>query len=88
MNKLNDLITEFDGIVSQQNKSNERISKSTVGWQIKHSLLTLERVIDSIHQSNPSDYSWSFNLPRMVILGLGKIPRGGAKAPKIVQPKD
>ena len=37
--------------------------------------------------SDPSAYKWSFNFNRTLVLSIGKIPRGRAKAPAVVQPK-
>ena len=50
--------------------------------------MTLNGVINFLIQSNPKDYKWKFNLSRIVVLTTKKIPRGRAKAPKVVQPKD
>jgi hypothetical protein len=36
--------------------------------------------------SNPKDYKWKFNFVRILVLKRGKIPRGRAKAPKVVVP--
>ena len=64
------------------------VSKSSVGWQIEHSLKTIDLIITACKKSDPSTYQWKFKLNRFLILDvLQKIPRGKAKAPKVVQPE-
>ena len=64
------------------------VSKSSVGWHIEHSLKTIDLVATACKKSEPSMYQWKFKLNRFLILDvLHKIPRGKAKAPKVVQPE-
>ena len=64
------------------------VSISSVGWQIEHSLKTIDMIVTACKKSDPSSYQWKFNLNRFLILDvLQKIPRGKAKAPKVVQPE-
>jgi hypothetical protein len=64
------------------------VSISSVGWQIEHSLKTVDLITTACKKSDPSTYQWKFNLNRFLILDvLRKIPRGKAKAPKVVQPE-
>lgn len=67
--------------------TNASVTTSTVGWQIEHALLTINQIITTVAASNPTDYKWSFNLMRTVVFFRKQIPRGKAKAPKVVQPK-
>ena len=67
---------------------NPQVSQSSVGWQMEHSLLTINGIITAIQNSNPKDYSSKFSLMKWIILVTKKIPRGKAKAPKVVVPKD
>ena len=39
-----------------------------------------------LKKSNPEQYKWQFNWIRIFIQIINKIPRGKAKAPKVVQP--
>lgn len=68
-------------------KQVEGISKSPIGWHIEPLLLTLDRVIERLSQTNKKNYKWKFNLSRLVILTTGKIPRGRAKSPSSVRPQ-
>ncbi len=87
MERLNTLLTEFENAISKQEKLNVAISKSNVGWHIEHIFLTTSGVIDYLKKSNPIDYKWSFKMSKFIVLGLKKIPRGRAKAPKKAVPK-
>jgi hypothetical protein len=44
-------------------------------------------ILEAVEKSNPADYTWSFKLSRIVVFTMNKIPRGRAKAPKVVVPK-
>jgi hypothetical protein len=88
MNKIADLLNQLENKITFFEMSNPEISNGNVGWHIEHSLLTLNGITDFIIKSNPQDYQWKFNLSRIIVLTTKKIPRGKAKAPKVVQPKD
>ena len=62
------------------------ISQSTVGWQIDHSLLVVNGVINQLKKSDPKDYNWKFNRIRFLLQITNKIPRGRAKSPTSVIP--
>ena len=66
----------------------KKFHKRMLAWHIEHSLLTINGISDALIKSDPREYKWSFNFIRMVVLTMKKIPRGRAKAPKVVQPKD
>jgi hypothetical protein len=88
MKNLEILLDQFESRIPLFEKENLAISKSNIGWHIEHSLLTLNGVIKFLTHSNPKDYKWKFNFIRIIVLKTGKIPRGKAKAPQIVVPKD
>jgi hypothetical protein len=87
MHKLLKQIKELESKIPNQEDYNPEISKSNVGWHIEHILLTNKMIIETVEKSNPADYTWSFKLPRIVVFTMNKIPRGRAKAPKVVVPK-
>jgi len=87
MEELKKLLIELENKIPNQELLNPIISKSSVGWHIEHTLLTMNLVIENIHKSNPENYKRTFNLNRFLVFTLNKIPRGRAKAPKVVQPK-
>lgn len=84
--KLLKAIDELESYVNQYSLSNERVSDSTIGWQIGHALKVIYGVCKTLEKSNPKDYKWRFNFTRTFILITKKIPRGKARAPKTVRP--
>ena len=86
MKKLQKYLAELETKIPNLEDYNPTVSKSNVGWHIEHSLLTIERIIEAVQKSNPDNYTWSFKLPRILIFTMNKMPRGRAKAPKVVVP--
>ncbi len=86
-NSLDILLNELEAHLSNHEAMNLQVSQSTVGWQIEHSLLTINGIVGAVQKSNPKDYKWKFSLMKIIILATKKIPRGKAKAPIIVVPK-
>lgn len=87
MKKLNNLIIQLEGNIPNQQIANHHISKSNIGWHIKHSLLIIDGIIESLKKSNPKKYKWNFKILRLIVFTLNRIPRGRGKSPKIVIPK-
>ncbi len=81
------LINQLESKIDDFETVNLNISKSTIGWQIDHSLRVINGVISMLKKSNPEDYKWKFNFPRTIVFFVNRIPRGKAKAPKTVQSK-
>ncbi len=86
MDKLLLLIEELESMVLQRDKVNINVSGVNVGWHIEHTLMVTVLIIDELLKSDPAKYKWRFNLKRLFVFSINKIPRGSAKAPKIVQP--
>ena len=86
MKKLQKYLAELETKIPNLEDYNHTVSKSNVGWHIEHSLLTIERIIEAVQKSNPDNYKWSFKLSRILIFTMNKMPRGRAKAPKVVIP--
>jgi hypothetical protein len=87
MTKLQSILDQLESHIPDFEKTNPAVSTSTIGWQIDHSFLVINSVVDQIKKSNPSDYKWKFNRNRfLVYVILRKIPRGKVRAPKAVQP--
>ena len=87
MNKLQEYLNEIETKIPKQEYINSKVSKSNVGWHIEHILLTNKMIIEAVEKSNPANYIWSFKLSRILVFTINKIPRGRAKAPKVVVPK-
>ena len=87
MTKLNTLLNQIETYIADFEKTNLAVTTSTVGWQIDHSFLVINKVTAQIKKSNPIDYKWKFNKNRFLIQTiLRKIPRGKVRAPIEVQP--
>jgi hypothetical protein len=88
MQNLPHLIHQLESKIARCETTNLAISGGSVGWHIEHSLKTIDQIVTACKNSNPSNYEWRFNFNRFLILTIAKkIPRGKAKAPKIVRPE-
>lgn len=85
---LNQLLSQIEKNVPNKTLKNEAVSKSTIGWQLDHSLKVFNAVSESTEQSNPKDYKRKFNKWRTILFPLCYIPRGKARAPKRVLPPE
>lgn len=81
------LLTELENHIPFYEKKELDISSSNIGWQIEHSLLTLDRVMEALSKSNKEEYKWKFSLSKIIIMAIKRIPRGRAKSPKSVRPQ-
>ena len=88
MKNLENILNELEEAIISQEKVNPTVSSSSVGWHIEHSLLVINSVITQMAKSDPSKYRWSFSFWRMLVFMTNKIPRGKAKAPKVVRPAE
>lgn len=88
MKYLDTLLDRLESKIPFLETTNQEISRTNVGWHIEHCLLTISGVTNFLVQSNPKDYKWNFSLIRILVLFRKKIPRGRAKAPKLVIPDD
>ena len=88
MQNLQNLISQLESKISQCETTNLVVSGGSVGWHIEHSLKTIDQIVTACENSNPSNYQWHFNFKRFLIMSIAKkIPRGKARAPKIVRPE-
>lgn len=88
MQNLQNSISQLESKISQFETTNLAVSGGSVGWHIEHSLKTIDQIVTACKNSNPSDYQWHFNFKRFLIMSIAKkIPRGKARAPKIVRPE-
>lgn len=87
MDTLHKLLLQLQTYIPLYEKRNATISNSSIGWQIEHSLLTINLIVDALAASNTNEYKFKFKPMKYLIRLTGKIPRGKAKAPKRVQPQ-
>jgi hypothetical protein len=88
MQNLEKLLFQLESKIPFHEKTNSSVSNATVGWQIEHSLKTIYQISLAVKNSNPQEYQWKFNKSKLFISVLGFIPRGKAKAPKVVLPDE
>jgi len=88
MQNLQNLLLQLESKIPLYEKNNPSVSNSTIGWQIEHSLKTIHQVVLATKKSNPKEYKWKFNKSKLLISILGFIPRGKARAPKVVLPDE
>lgn len=88
MKKLQALLEQLESHIPDFEKTNPAVSNSTIGWQIDHSLLVINTVVDQLKNSNPENYKWKFSKYRILIQITNTIPRGKVRVPKSVKPID
>ncbi len=88
MKNLDAILPELANYIADYNQSNHAISEASVGWHIEHSLLVIKQVTATVAQSEPKLYKSKFNVKRFIVFLTKTIPRGKAKAPKVVIPSE
>lgn len=86
MRKLEIVLSEIETNLEHHDLIDPTISAVSIGWQLEHIMMVINSVVATIEKSNPEDYAFQFKPIRYYILFRKKIPRGRAKAPKVVQP--
>ena len=87
MENVGQLLKHLETAIPKHELADPATSKSSVGWHIEHSLLTIDAIIHALEKSEPGNYDWRFNFRRTFVFTINKIPRGRAQAPKRVQPQ-
>ncbi len=82
------LISKIKNNIEFRDIRKDAISKADVAWHLDHMLKTINTLTNSLETSNPSSYESSFNVPRIVALTGGIIPRGRAQSPQSVRPPE
>jgi len=65
-----------------------QVSERGVDWHIEHSLKTAMVMLKAIINSDPAKFKPKFSPSKSLILATGKIPRGKAKAPKMINNRE
>ena len=86
MSLLQQYVAELESKINKLEQLNPEVSKSDIGWHIEHCLLIINVITESLKKSNVFEYKKQFNLSKFIVYSTKKIPRGKAKAPKIVAP--
>ena len=88
MKNLDAIVPELATYIPNYNQSNTAISEASVGWHIEHCLLVIKQITSTVAQSEPKMYRSKFNVKRFIVFLTKTIPRGKAKAPKVVIPSE
>ena len=81
-------LSQLEHYVQFRDSINTDVSQVGVAWHLDHSLKVINRVCDTLEDSDPEDYTWELNLTREAVFISGNMPRGRGKAPKTVLPPD
>ncbi len=81
-------INFFENNIPNSDNINLSISEGSVGWHIAHCCLVFVSIANVVSASNQAEYKPKFNWKKLLVLFTGKIPRGKAKAPDRVKPKE
>ncbi|WCL82857.1 DUF1569 domain-containing protein [Saprospira sp. CCB-QB6] len=65
-----------------------QVSARGVDWHIEHSLKAAVAMLQAIVESEPAQFKPKFSPSKSLILATGKIPRGKAKAPKMINNRE
>lgn len=87
MRNIEKVLDELFSYVAKAEKIDPAISSVNVGWHIEHSCLVINKIVAAVLKSDPSTYKWRFNMKRSMLFVLHRFPRGKAKAPEAVKPK-
>lgn len=80
--KITALLQELESNLENLDLINEKVSKASVGWHISHSIQIFSAICKNVIESDPKEYSPSFNKNRFKIRTIGYIPRGLGRSPK------
>ena len=88
MKNIDAIMPELANCIAHHNQFNQAISEVSVGWHLEHSLLVIKQITATVAQSEPKLYRSKFNVKRFIVFLTKTIPRGKAKAPKVVIPSE
>lgn len=83
---LQKLLKEVENQIPNREQSKPAVSAGSVGWHLDHLMLTIGLTLSKMAESSPESYQREYGFWRSVCLGFRWLPRGRAKAPKIVTP--
>lgn len=87
MRTLNELVIALEKVIDRQETVKAVVSNGSVGWHIEHCLLTINLIHYALQKAEAQKYQRKISLSKILILAVGRIPRGRAKAPKVVHPQ-
>jgi hypothetical protein len=88
LNNLHNQINFFEREILNADRINTAVSQANIGWHIAHCNLVMVSIINVLVSSNPEEFSTKFNWRKTLIFLTKKVPRGKAKAPDRVKPRE
>ena len=88
MKKVEAQLKELSELLKFCKDTNITVSEASVGWHIEHSLLVIKQITATVAQSDPKLFKSKFNFNRSWVFLFSYIPRGKAKAPRVVIPSE
>jgi hypothetical protein len=85
---IDSYVNQLENHIPKYQVKHSKVSQSTIGWQIDHSLKVINSVIITLQSSDPSSYKNNFSFLGKFFFTLGFFPRGKARAPKYVRPPE
>jgi hypothetical protein len=86
MKNIEMLLQELETKIPLQNVLQTSVSAASIGWHIEHILLTINKIAEATKTSDADNYKFVFKPLKYIVYLTGKIPRGKAKNPKVVEP--
>ncbi len=77
-------LDQFEALSQNTDQDNSKISAKGIYWHIDHCLKVINKTTEALANSDPKTYQGRFNPLLSVILAIGRLPRGKAKAPDLV----
>jgi hypothetical protein len=87
MYRLEIFLRELETKISSHSFLQPNVSSSSIGWHIEHILLTINKIVEATSTSDASNFKFIFKPIKYIVFLTGKIPRGKAKNPKVVEPE-
>lgn len=81
-------LEEMRGYIQHKALLNSKVSTAPVGWHLAHNLKVIHSILDGLENSDPDQYRRSFSWKKEFVYLTGKIPRGKARAPRMVIPEE
>lgn len=86
--KLKFLLEKFEEYIENHDLINVNVSKASIGWHLDHSLKVINKVSETLKESDPKKFKNNFSFLGRIFFTLGFFPRGKAKSPKYVKPPE
>ena len=80
--KIDSLFDQIEKSIPFYKRSNKSISKSSIGWQLDHTLKVVILVLEALMETHLEKYKKVFNLNRNILFPLCYIPMRESKSDK------